>query len=205
MGDEKLLCSKTDKAEIEAENGIEQVEYIEYEIGRGVSELREMHLLELHKLAVQNIFPCAGLFRNGGVEVGTHKPPDAWQVKNLTTEAISWINDQRNSRSALERAAYALWRFNWIHPFFGGNGRTSRCVAYMIVCMEHGAMLPGKPTMPKLIHQHRKRYVAALRAADATAANGQEDFTEMVDFLQDMLTTQLAAAIEKLTRPSGAP
>jgi fido (protein-threonine AMPylation protein) len=24
----------------------------------------------------------------------------------------------------VERAAYALWRLNWIHPFAGGNGRT---------------------------------------------------------------------------------
>jgi Fic family protein len=204
MGDEKLLCAKADKAKIEAENGIEQVEYVQYQLELGVRDLREMHLLELHKLAVQNIYPCAGSFRSGPVTVGPHTPPDAWQVQNLSGEALDWINGQNGSVSALERAAYALWRFNWIHPIFGGNGRTSRAVAYMIVCLEHGAMLPGQPTMPALIYEHRRRYVQALRAADRAEAEGKPDFSEMVDFLQEMLTRQLAAAIDRLSKPNNS-
>jgi Fic family protein len=58
-------------------------------------------------------------------------------------DAVNWIN-QASERSPLERAGYALWRFNWVHPFRGGNGRTSRAVAYLIVCMAEQMMLPGK-------------------------------------------------------------
>jgi Fic family protein len=46
--------------------------------------------------------------------------------------------------SALERAAYAQWRFNWIHPFAGGNGRASRALTYLIVCMNEERMLPKR-------------------------------------------------------------
>jgi Fic family protein len=105
-------------------------------------------------------------------------------------------------RSALERAAYALWRLNWIHPFAGGNGRTSRAVAYLILCAEDGAMMPGKPTMPSLIHQNRREYITALRACDAAELSGEPDFTVMVDHLREMLMRQLASAIDRLSKPS---
>ncbi|MBL8221394.1 MAG: Fic family protein, partial [Bryobacterales bacterium] len=27
-----------------------------------------------------------------------------------------------------------MWRLNWIHPFFGGNGRTARSASYLVLC-----------------------------------------------------------------------
>jgi Fic family protein len=112
---------------------------------------------------------------------------------------------------ALERAAYALWRLNWVHPFRGGNGRTSRCLAYLILCMDLGLMLPGVPTLPTLIYGRRKDYVKALKAADASLvvtverseADGEPraDLSEMTAYLQDLVTEQLASAVAKLASP----
>ena len=197
--DPKLLCSRSEKAHFEAANGLEQIEYISELIGAGAEELRERDLLRLHELAVQRIYPCAGSFRAMGVTVGTHKPPNAALVRALSADAIEWINRNRGIRPALERAAYALWRFNWIHPFAGGNGRTSRALAYLIVCMEDGVMMPGKPTMPALIYKRRGEYVAALREADAADRDGREDFSKMVEFLREILMEQFAAAIDRLS------
>jgi Fic family protein len=58
-----------------------------------------------------------------------HTPPAQYFVRSYSIDALDWLNAQRGAASALERAAYALWRFNWIHPFAGGNGRTSRALA----------------------------------------------------------------------------
>ncbi len=196
--DPKLLCEPHEKPRFEAANGLEQIEYIGELVQRGVTELRESHLLDFHRLAVQGIFPCAGSYRTVPVTVGPYIPPGAWQVRALSLEAIDWINGGRGTRSALERAAYALWRFNWIHPFAGGNGRTSRALAYLIICMEDGVMLPGRPQVPALIYEHRKQYVSALRAADAAAADSREDFGIMAEFLKDMVMMQMASAIDRL-------
>jgi Fic family protein len=122
---------------------------------------------------------------------------------------LDTINDR--SRPALERAAYALWRLNWIHPFRGGNGRTSRCIAYLIVCIDMGMMLPGLPTLPTLIYDRRDEYVKALQAADASdrelASEGGEgqpgelDLSMMSDYLRDLVLQQLASAVAKLSAP----
>jgi Fic family protein len=125
-------------------------------------------------------------------------------IAALVRDAVNFVNVERGLRSSLERAAYVLWRFNWIHPFAGGNGRTSRALAYFIVCVDNGAMLPGEPTMPHLIYERRDDYIAALRAADASVLDDTDatpDVSVMCDLLRDVLTRQLAHAIDSLAKP----
>ena len=206
---EPLLCSPgEEKAELEGANGLDQIQYISELVRDGISEIRESHVRELHRLAVNGIYPCGGTFRAVPVSItnSPHIPPPYPLVRSLVADALDWINDNRQKRPALERAAYALWRFNWIHPFAGGNGRTSRALAYLIICADEEAMLPGKPNMPTRIHARRPDYVRALRAADASEATGDADFSVMVEFLEDILMQQMAELIEGLgkSRPSSS-
>jgi len=55
---------------------------------------------------------------------------------------------------------------NWVHPFFGENGRTARAISYLILCARMGFVLPGTPTIPELIVADRTPYYQALRSAD---------------------------------------
>jgi Fic family protein len=145
------------------------------------------------------------------IQNSRHELPEVAFVPSLVRDAVDWIN-RETARSALERASYALWRFNWIHPFAGGNGRTSRALAYLIVCMQEGRMLPGVPSMPSLIYEHRDEYIQVLRAVDelqklADARSTEEhvaqpDFSPMINFLRQMLMKQFAAAIDHLGSPS---
>lgn len=204
-GHDPLLCPSEQKAPLEARNGVEQLDYITSLIERGAEELRESQVLELQEIAIRDIYPCGGKYRDANKKViiqnSDHELPEAAFVPALVRDAVDWINASRGQRSALERAAYALWRFNWIHPFSGGNGRTSRAVAYLIVCMDAKMMLPGVPSMPTLIYDNRDEYIKVLRAADASAkvtVDGDPDFSAMSEFLQQMLTRQLAHAIDSL-------
>jgi Fic family protein len=203
---EPLLCDPAEKARLEGANGIAQVEYIDDLINQGASDLRESHVLQLHKLAVDGIYPCGARYRDARMQVkiqnSPHEIPEPAFVSAFVTEAVEWINREKTNSSALERAAYALWRFNWIHPFSGGNGRTSRAVAYLIICMDNRAMLPGKPNMPSLIYENRDEYIVALRAVDKAEATGATDLTPMTAFLRKMLTIQLANAIDRLSSPA---
>lgn len=205
-----LLCETGQKAELEARNGALQLEYITQLVEGGAKYLRESHVLQLQKIAVDDIYPCAGKYRDAYKRVvitnTDHAVPESALVPSLVRDAVDWINDERNDHpcSALDRAAYALWRFNWIHPFAGGNGRTSRAVAYMILCMDRGFMLPGLPTMPTLIYDHRDEYITALRAVDASVsgdAGKPAELDAMSNFLRRMLVRQLASVVDDLAKP----
>lgn len=223
MSDDALLCPPDEKAEREAANGVAQLDYLtDLVVGeRAITQIRESHLLDLQKLAVATIYPCGGTYRDARTKItisdSEHQPPDAALVPGLIIDLLEYLNSTRGTLPALERAAHALWRLNWIHPFRGGNGRTSRCLTYLIICMDLGMMVPGMPTLPTLIYDKRKDYVKALKAADASlreAIAAQErlaedqrtddpraDLSVMVAYLQDLVTEQMASAITKLASP----
>lgn len=218
-----MLCPPEEKAEREAANGVAQLDYLtDLVVGeRAITQIRESHLLDLQKLAVATIYPCGGTYRDARTKIiisdSEHQPPDAALVPGHIIDLLDYLNSTRGKLPALERAAFALWRLNWIHPFRGGNGRTSRCLTYLIICMDLGMMVPGMPTLPTLIYDKRKEYVEALKAADASlrdAIAAQEklpddqrqsdpraDLSVMMAYLQDLVTEQMASAITKLASP----
>lgn len=207
-----LMCPPYEKAAKEAANGVEQLDYLSHLVTElKVSAVRESHVLELQRLAIEGIYPCGGKYRDARTEIrisnSEHVPPEPAFVPEHLRQMLEWIND--HSRPALERAAYALWRLNWIHPFCGGNGRTSRCVAYLILCIDMKMMMPGLPTLPTLIYEQRDKYVEALQAADAsarallstddTASTTEElNLSAMTTYLKDLVLQQLASAVAKL-------
>ncbi len=60
-------------------------------------------------------------------------------------------------------------------------------------------MLPGVPTVPKLIYHRRDEYVLALKAADkGERETGNPDLSVMTEYLQQIVTHQMANAIDRL-------
>ena len=201
-----MLCDPADKAGLEATNGIAQIDYISHLVNeRKTKEIRESHVLELHRLAVDGIYPCGGRYRDAlqkiHIQGSAHQVPEPAFVAIFVKELVDRSNDASDARPAMWRAAYALWRLNWIHPFAGGNGRTSRALAYLILCVDLGMMMPGIPTLPTLIEQRRAEYIATLRLVDASQQDNEDpDLAPMADFVKDAVTRQLAAAIDHLDR-----
>ena len=93
-----------------------------------------------------------------------------------------------------------MWKVNWIHPFSGGNGRTSRAVSYLVLCARLGYQLPGTDTIPEQIVSNREPYYQALDAADAASASGVVDVSVMEQLLADMLANQLSSVIDAARR-----
>ena len=205
MTDSPLLCGARAKAQIENENAVDQIDLISHLVNvYQIADLRESHVLELHKLAIQRIYACGGQYRSARDHVvitnSPHVVPEPALVPSYVRDALRWVNE--STRPPLDRAAFILWRFNWIHPLRGGNGRTSRALAYLIVCMSEGTMLPGEPVMPDLIYSRRDEYIQALRAVDESAKHdtADPDITSMSTFLRQILTAQLANALNRLSR-----
>jgi Fic family protein len=202
-----LLCRPEDKASLEARNGVDQIRYIDYLVNTlQAVELRESQVQELHAIAIDDIYPCGEKYRDVRMHVviqgSDHKLPPAAQVPTLVSDLVTKLNADRLTVPALDRAAYALWRLNWIHPFAGGNGRTARALCYSVICMDMGLIPPGTPQFPTVIYENRKEYVKALRLADDTEQTaGQPDLTGMRGIVEDALMRQLANVIDTLGRP----
>ncbi|HEU4518615.1 MAG TPA: Fic family protein, partial [Microvirga sp.] len=124
------------------------------------------------------------------------EPVGAHLVPELLEELCDYINDRWEDSSAIHLAAYAMWRLNWIHPFADGNGRTSRVLSFVVLSVRLGAVLPGTPTLPELIVDHRASYEDALDQADAAWKEGAVDVTAMERLLESLLRRQLARVYE---------
>lgn len=194
------------RAALEAENTLlqfdEVLDWIDATVRDGrIFRLRPSMILGLHRTAMTGVHPQAGTFRNAGVEIGgsRHAPPHEGLVAAKVEDLCDWINRNWKAKSAIELCAYVMWRLNWIHPFADGNGRTTRAVAYLVLCVKAGARLPGWPTIPEQIAADKAPYYNALEAADVAADEEDTDLSAMKSLLEDYLQKQLAAVLEAAT------
>jgi Fic family protein len=210
----ELFADQQQKAELEARNGLLQFD----EVVRLISEveagarfrLRPSTIQELQRIAIHDIYVCAGTYRTKSVFIqGTdHAPPAAAEVPRLVEEMCDYVNDSWGDSSPVRLASYLMWRINWIHPFAGGNGRTSRAVSYLVLCSGLGHRLPGTLTIPDQIVEHRQPYYAALDAADLAWGKGQLDVSVMEELMSSLLARQLVdvhAAATKKQPPTEEP
>jgi Fic family protein len=109
------------------------------------------------------------------------------------------VNEKWLVKKPLHLASYVMWRLNWIHPFTDGNGRTSRAVSYLVLCIRLKMLLPGRMTIPQQIEQEKTPYYQALEAADDAWAAGKIDLTAMKKLLGAMLARQLHAIYQDST------
>jgi Fic family protein len=202
-----LIKDPAERAEAEARNGLLQFDVACHMIVDAIEKapnwkLRPSTILALHREALQGISSYAGNFRPASVEIqgSAHKPVDAHQVPELIEDLCDYVNANWNDKTAVHLASFVMWRLNWIHPFSDGNGRTSRMVSYLVLCVKSGFLLPGRNTIPDQIVDNRKPYFDALEAADkASSETGAFDLSKMEELIESMLATQLAAALEKAT------
>jgi Fic family protein len=199
----ELISDPKQKARQEAENGLRQydevIEMIDYWLQpERPFKLRISAILTLHRRALERISSFAGVFRPGAIEIkgSKHAPPGAHLVPENLEQMCDYINENWTKTSPLHLAAYTLWRMNWIHPFVDGNGRTSRVVSYLVLCVRLGYVLPGTITIPEQISKNKDPYYLALEAADKANASGKLDLTEMEQLLESLLANQLVSVLD---------
>jgi Fic family protein len=187
-------------ARLEAKNGIRQfdaaINYIESVLQSARPRvLRPSLISSMNRFALEGITEFAGIYRPGDIEIGksNHKPPGAHLVSELVEELCDYVNENWTRYSPIHLAAYILWRLNWIHPFVDGNGRTTRIVSFIVLCIRVGYRLPGSNTIPDQIARHKKPYYEALERADAAYEENQRiDVSAMEGLVSTLLANQLA-------------
>jgi Fic family protein len=198
--DAVIVSDPVQVAELEVANGLRQYQLVVDMVATFTDperpfRLRPSHIQSLHRVALAGLSGYAGNWRPAsvGIEGSKHLPPDAFEVATRIEEFCDYINDKWPEKSPIHLAAYAMWRMNWIHPFTDGNGRTSRAVSYLVLCVRLGYLLPGHLTIPDQIEADKTPYYKALEAADMAWASGQVDLTDMKELLSSMLAKQLLA------------
>lgn len=160
----------------------------------------EMALRELHRTGTVFLLREPGQYRDCPVHLAdgqgnvVYQPPPHDQVQALMVAFFDELQQIWRSGDALDAAAFALWRINWIHPFKNGNGRTARSFAYCCLCARLGVVLPGSPTVIDQIMTSRADYEAAIRVGDAAAVNNNgRDLSAMRAYLDRLLQIQIAS------------
>lgn len=204
---ESIIGNEEERAAKEAENGLAQFTFAKKIItdaisGDRVFKLRPSLLLELNRLAIDGVMRSAGRYRNKQVLVGNHVPPESKYVPGLVDDMVDYVNENIDA-DPIHIAAYLLWRLNWIHPFVDGNGRTTRMISYIFLCIRLGVDLPGENTIPEQIaatkHTHggRAPYYEGLRAADAALKDSVIDVSGLELMIKEMLKVQLESHFNK--------
>ena len=125
----RSLPAVAQRAQREVLNYFEGLQFIE----RHVASLPITHedILKLHAMVASGAMDQgeAGRYRQIAVRVGRHLPPFPEHVSGLMSELLEWWNGKSAPWSAVITSAVIHYRFEDIHPFADGNGRTGRMLA----------------------------------------------------------------------------
>ncbi|XP_076450600.1 protein adenylyltransferase Fic-like [Babylonia areolata] len=160
-------------------------------VGR-VGRLTLQDLLDIHLRVLGFVDPPqAGRFRFTQVYVGEFTPPPPVDVPLLMDEFVAWLNSEEVfSMHPIEFAALAHYKLVVIHPFYDGNGRTSRLLMNLIL------MQAGFPPVAIEVEE-RLRYYETLELAN----NG--DIRPFIRFIAECTERTLDEYLAATMEPGG--
>lgn len=175
----KHISTRGELNELEGENIIEGLTWLDRR-PKSFDILTDDATRQVHKRLFGEIWDWAGVYRLTEKNIGV-------PVWHISTEMRTCLDDTRYWREnatfdPLEAAARLHHKLVWIHPFANGNGRWARIMAdTYLTKIDPDIFLDwsggGALTADS---DHRTRYIAALRAADAY------DFEPLVEFVTEI-------------------
>lgn len=160
-------------------------------------------ILKLHKIIAGDVMGqgTAGRYRIIRVRVGHYSPPPPEEVSGLMFELLAWWNHEAPKLPPATSSAIVHYRFEAIHPFADGNGRTGRALALWEL-YRRGFDTHHIFSVDEFYWEDRPRYYAAL---DAVRARG-EDLTGWLEYTAEGLQVTLEkvwARVQRLAGQSG--
>lgn len=145
-------------------------------------------ILQLHKIIAGNVMDqgTAGRYRTIAVRVGRYVPPPPGDVSGLMFELLEWWKKEAPSLSPVLSSAIVHYRFEAIHPFADGNGRTGRALALWEL-YRRGFDSHHIFSIDEYYWENRSRYYAAL---DAVRREG-ENLTSWLEYAAEGLQLTL--------------
>ena len=123
------LSRSSERAKREVLNYFAGLHYVEKNVA--LEAIRHDDVLELHRVLAGDVMDQgeAGKYRMIGVRVGGYLPPPPDAVSGLMFELLEWWNTAATKLSPVLSSVILHHRFESIHPFADGNGRTGRALS----------------------------------------------------------------------------
>jgi hypothetical protein len=182
---------------LEVENGARQYDFMRSVIASAISTGKiflSQHIVKMLNFhAIACLHTDAGAYRPCPVQVGTHLPPQHYQLDYLMEDFINEVNRNWDRVDPITLSVFTYWRINYIHPFINGNGRTARVASYYVLCLKNGGLLQGDPALPALLKREKGDCVTALQAAHDAYNGGGMHLQPLADIFVRLLSEQLAS------------
>jgi len=123
------LTTATERSRREVLNYFAGLRFIEKQVQK--KQITHEDVLKLHALIGSEVMEQgkAGRYRSILVRVGHYLPPAPEMVSGLMSELLEWWNTEAVQWSPVLTSGIIHHRFEDIHPFADGNGRTGRTLA----------------------------------------------------------------------------
>jgi len=165
--------------------------------------LSHQDILRLHAVIAGDVMDQgeAGRYRMIRVRVGPYLPPPHEDVSGLMFELLEWWNKKSTELSPIVSSAVVHYRFEAIHPFADGNGRTGRLLALWEL-YRRGFDSHHIFSVDEYYWENRPRYYAALQSVRSEG----EDLTSWLEYSAEGLHQTLERVwtrIQKFSRAKG--
>jgi Fic family protein len=153
--------------------------------------MRHEEIFSLHRILAGSVMDQgeAGIYRSIAVRVGSYRPPPPDAVSGLMFELLRWWNEESVKLSPVITSAILHYRFEAIHPFADGNGRTGRALALWEL-YRRGFDTHHIFAVDEYYWENRARYYSAL----ASVREGGDDLTEWLEYCAEGLRLTLERA-----------
>lgn len=182
----RTLAASDDRSEREVLNYFAGLRYVEKNAAK--KTLRHEDIFTLHRILAEGVMDQgdAGRYRTIAVRVGNYFPPAAGDVSGLIMELLDWWNKESVKLSPVISSAILHHRFESIHPFADGNGRTGRALALWEL-YRRGFDTHHIFSVDEFYWKDRPRYYTAL---DAVRRDG-DDLTTWLEYSAEGLHNTL--------------
>lgn len=135
---------------------------------------------QIHSLVLANDRDNKGQYRKVNVRVGSHKPPEPYLVPIEMENLVSEYSTNYEISDIAKIISEFHLRFETIHPFIDGNGRTGRLLLNF--------MLMKKGFIPiNIKFEDRERYYKAFYEYNTTGS---------IDFMTSLVTDRIVSSME---------
>jgi Fic family protein len=163
LGEGHELTATDPRSEREVLNYFAGLRYVEKHAAK--KSMRHEDVFALHRILAKGVMDQgeAGRYRTIAVRVGRYVPPAPQDVSGLMFELLEWWNKPAANLSPVLSSAILHYRFEAIHPFADGNGRTGRAMSLWEL-YRRGFDTHHIFSVDEYYWEDRPRYYAALEA-----------------------------------------
>ncbi|HLD98378.1 MAG TPA: Fic family protein [Candidatus Nanoarchaeia archaeon] len=157
---------------------LQNSEKVFFEILNSKKELSHEFIINIHDKLIENIDLRKG-YRATDIKVirSNFDATPAPYVKADMDVLLKWYEKNKNSLHPIVLATIFHHKFEKIHPFMDGNGRTGRMLLnYILIKNNYPPLIVHKKT--------RKEYLESLRNADKSSLTSykKEDYSNLIQF-----------------------